>query len=209
MNSAYRLLISHIEKTLQFEFHAGDVSTVTFPHTTGWRTLHSLVLSYITGYSAIIQRKTLPDITVHENETLCLCPGVTHRVEMTTRKPGISRWVHVNYTILGGMDIFTVLAPPAVIKGSSARRIGEFNEALAHLHKQTEMSLNDILREKSITASLLSIIADSSKIRTEALPFLQESDRIAPVLEYIRKYIKTDLQAGVAGKNSRAFVVTV
>jgi transcriptional regulator GlxA family with amidase domain len=98
------------------------------------------------------------------------------------------------------MDIFTVLRPPHIIRGHAAKRIGELNEALAHLHKGAEPSMNGILQEKSIAATLLSVIAECSEVRTETLPLLRTSDRIAPVLEYIRSNLKQDLRREALAK---------
>lgn len=193
MDTGYRQFLDTVDKTLQFQFVKGDISRVVLDYSTGWRTIDAMVLSHLTGYSTLIKRKGKPDLQINSHETICVCPGVHHCIEITPHQCGLCKWSHVNFWILGGIDIFTILDPASVIRGEAAERIGMFNVELVDLSRKTEPSLDDILRKKIISTSLFSIIAENSQMRPDALLLLQNTDRIALVIKHIKENLKSDL----------------
>ncbi len=199
MKSSLKHFIDIVEQTLRFEYQCGDVTRVTYPHDTGWRTLSSLVTACVT-YPAIFKQKKSANVLVDAYSTLCIPPGVHHRIEMASQTSGISRWSHVNFWILEGMDIFTIIKPPLIIKGPIAKQIGDFNESLAFLYKKPVVSLQEVIQKKSLSISLLEQLVSVSELRSKALPMLENSFRFTPVLEYIRHNLKENLGRDVLAK---------
>ena len=88
MDPGLRLLLRVVESSLSFEYEAGDVTRVVWPHSTGWRTLPSLVTAHITGYSAVVHFRNRPDADIRDGDALCTPPGVHRRRRPAWRDSG-------------------------------------------------------------------------------------------------------------------------
>ena len=173
------------EQTLTVEYQSGGITQVSPPHNTGWRTLPGTVTAYITGYKAVISRAGFPDVRLHPGQALCVPQGQHHRVMLTGRAGDVSRWSHVAFRLLGGIDVFSLLDPPLVISGIAARRIGTLNEELTALHATGHASLHGVVRQKALALELLAVLVGQSTVREDRLPSGEAVQQLSGVLEMI------------------------
>ena len=180
------------EARLAFEYHAGGVTTLGSDLTTGWRTLPSLLTANVTCEATLLLRDRDP-VTVRPGQTVCLCPNVFHRIDMTSGKAGISRWSHAAFHILDGIDLFSCIDLPFAIEGTASRRIGETNEALAELHSRASPDLGRIARRKSLGFELLALVAERATVRSDRDVWLLQHPGWSETLEYIGKNLAAPL----------------
>jgi AraC-like DNA-binding protein len=193
MDPGRRLLLHVAESSLSFEYQTGDVTRVTWPHSTGWRTLPSLVTAQISGYAAVVHFEGRADVTVRDGEAICTPPGVRHKSDMTTRRPGTSRWSHTVFRILDGVDVFAILTPPPRLAGAAARAIGDINAELAALSRREEPQLHQVFRHKALGMQLIAVVTEASTVSAHGLDLLQGARRLAPVLARINADLSADL----------------
>jgi len=193
MDPGLRLLLRVVESSLGFEYEAGDVTQVTWPHTTGWRTLPSLVTAHITGYAAVVHFKDRADVPVADGDTICTPPGVYHKSDMVTREPGQSRWSHTLFRVLNGVDVFALVSPPPRLTGRPAQAIGDINEELAGLNRLADPGLHHAFRHKALGMQLVTIVAEASTVPPHSLELLQAAQRLAPVLSAINADLTGEL----------------
>jgi AraC-like DNA-binding protein len=180
------------EETLCFDFLSGGVTPVTYPHVAGWRQLPHLVTAHTT-YESHLRIKGQPDRFVRHGETLCLCLNVNHQIEVVPGSDGISRWSHVSFTILGSVDLFSLLEPPPIIHGNLARQIGDANQSLAEISHENPTTLKQLARKKALGFRLLELVLEQARVREGSAAFLEGAQRLAPVLDYIDRNVEKDL----------------
>ena len=127
MDATVKWISQLAEQTLSVAHYASGVTAVTPTHDTGWNTLPGIANSFISGYAAVLQRPGLPDLPIDPGQSLCVPAGQHHRVTVVGRTSGVSRWTHMSFRLLGGIDIFSYLHTPTVFTGTTARRIGKIN----------------------------------------------------------------------------------
>lgn len=188
MDTKSRWISKLAERTLTLEYQSGGITREhTSQSTTGWRTLPGTLTAFICGYEVVLLRPGMPDLTVHSGEALCVPQGQHHRIDLEGRTGGASRWSHIAFLLLGGMDVFSLLKPPTVITGSAARRIGKINEELAGLHAPGDEHLHRVARRQSLAMELLAILAELSTVRGDHLLAGEAVQRLGNVLELISR----------------------
>jgi AraC family transcriptional regulator, arabinose operon regulatory protein len=187
MDAKMRWISQLAERTLVLEYQCGGVTRVGPGHTTGWRTLPGTLTAFTTGYESLLLRPGQPDLHVHSGQVLCVPQGERHQIDIASRRGGVSRWSHIAFRLLGGIDVFSLLVPPAVLTGAPARRIGTINEELAALHAPGEAPLHRVARRQSLAMELLAILAEHSGVREDRLPAADALPRLGGVLELMAK----------------------
>jgi transcriptional regulator GlxA family with amidase domain len=112
---------------------------------------------------------------------------VRHCIALQT-PVGASRWSHANFTILGGLDVVSLLEPPPRIDGKIAERIGDLNAELAALKQGRSGALEQAVRRKSLGLLLLLQVFEAAGLREKAewsASLLQQHQRLAGVLGYV------------------------
>lgn len=183
------------EETLRFEFLAGAVTPVAYPHTAGWRRLPDLVTAHTTYTSRLLLEGSAP-LRLRPGECLCMGSNVAHRIEVVRGSRGISRWSHTRFTILGSLDVFALLEPPPILHGKRAREIGDVNEELAEATRNGPTSLAEVARKKALGLRLLELVSEASRMREGPGAHLQGAQRLAPVFEHIERNLAKDLGRG-------------
>jgi AraC-like DNA-binding protein len=178
-------LLDLIDETLQFRYFDGAVTPLTLPHTTGWRTLPYLVTAEGEGRGSLEVAGRRPLIG-YGGTAICVPAGVFHCCTMSSKR-GLSRWSCTTYTILGGIDLFTLLDAPLIISGKAARRIGEINAELSEIKKSTQPTLPQRVRRKELGISMFAAILEKSSLRSEHAQLVQDSRRLSPVCQFIRE----------------------
>ncbi|MCW8131277.1 MAG: helix-turn-helix transcriptional regulator [Planctomycetota bacterium] len=192
MPSQTSAILRMAEETLAFDFLAGEVTRVTYPHVAGWRQLPELVTAETT-YTSHLRVEGRRDGMIRHGEALCVCSNVRHQIEVVPGTDGVSRWSHVKFTLLGSVDCFALLEPPFVIPRPLSKKIGDVNEELADLHASGLASLTDAIRRKALGFRLLELVASCSRPRPGGAAFLEGAQRLAPVLTHIDAHLAGDL----------------
>lgn len=180
------------EETLRFDYLAGAVTPVTYPHVAGWRKLPEMVTAHTT-YKSHFRIEGQPERWLRHGETLCVCHGVNHQIEVVPGTDGVSRWSHVDFKILGSVDVFSLLEPPTILRGTLAKKVGDVNEELAEIHQAGLTNLQDVVKKKALGFRLLELVTLEARVREGSSAFLQGAQRLAPVLGYIDQHPEQDL----------------
>jgi AraC-like DNA-binding protein len=178
-------LLRALEETLRFVYQSGDVTPLGYPHATGWRTLPWAVTVQAVGARVCVERDDSKQI-VGDGEAFVIPAGIRHNVDKITVPPSLSRWSHVNFTLFGSVDLFSLLEIPPVLCGTKASEIGEINAALAALNNVAASTVGQVLRKQSLGLRLAAVIADECAMKARAEIFLDGAARLAPVLRHVQ-----------------------
>lgn len=173
------------QRTLTLEYQCGGVTKVPPGHTTGWRTLPGTLTATLAGHETVLQRPGLPDLRVRSGETVFVPQGQHHCLIVTSKCSGVSRWSHISYRLLGGIDVFSLIETPTTLSGRTSAAIGRLNEALAGLRRKEDCQLHTVARRQSLSLELLALLAERSTVRAGTLPMGESLQRLGAVLELI------------------------
>ena len=116
-----------LDQSLRFEFQSGNISPLDRPHSTGWRTLPGLMCSQAHGGTETIHFQDGRSFTARPGEMIVLPAGVFHKVDVVSPKE-VRRWVHVNYFVLGNLDLFLLLDIDVWVEKNLGNRVGDLIE---------------------------------------------------------------------------------
>ncbi|MCE5199168.1 MAG: AraC family transcriptional regulator [Armatimonadota bacterium] len=179
-------LLDLIVESLTFTIHDCGICEVRPGHDTGWRTLPSL-LTASTSYAGTILLSDNRILLCQPNEGVCIPSGVFHRLFPTNDMEGVSRWSHIQYQMLGGLDVFSLFSPPYRLDHHTAERIGGINEQLASLDTDNNASIYNSIKKASLVFELLALVVNISEERRDCLDIISGAKRLYPALNYINK----------------------
>ena len=179
-------LLRLAEDSLTFTWDAGGVTPVAHPHTTAWRTLPSLVTAHVLDADFMIEVEGT-SWRGAPGDCVCLAEDLRHCVTVMPPNPGVSRWSHARFRILGSVDPLRTLVLPTVITGPSAIAIGDVNEALVSLAQPRDLA--ELARRQALGFRLMDLVTSCGQPRPEGIELLRSAERLAPVLAAI----ETDL----------------
>ncbi len=174
-----------LEDSLRVDYQSGAVTSLSGPHTTGWRSLPAIVTAHVPRGRFLIRLENNRSIPIQAGQCVCLSPGTRHCITKTSGKAE-SRWSHINFYILGARNIADLLTLPLIRSGASAKRIGTLNETLAELHQQPPSFLNTLER-KSVGLHLLRELINGCVRKDLDLEHLQRAQRMTPAFEFMHK----------------------
>lgn len=171
-----------IEDTLAFEYQSGGVTTIQLPHSTAWRELPCLLTAQLVSGRSLLEIAGRRPLEIADGALICLAPGVRHCVSLQTAV-GVSRWSHVNFTILGGLDVVSLLQLPPRVTGAAAEQLGNLNAELAALNARSAGALTQAVRRKSLGLRLLLGLIETAGLRE--MPLLRQHQRLAGIFGHI------------------------
>ena len=174
-----------IERSLDVELFDCDVSTCTFPFTTGWRTAPFLVNAHGTGVDSRIDFIDRPSMAMRDGDACCIGAGIRHCITILHPGSGISRWSHIQFTVFASLDLLTVVAPPVILKGRAAIRIGDINTRLTALKQ--DQRIQAVVQRRILLFEFLSTLleAGAGMSQDRGLERLRQVQRVAPALGLI------------------------
>jgi AraC-like DNA-binding protein len=116
---------------------------------------------------------------------------ITHQM-----KAGLfaARWVHLTFSIFDGLDLFSLYVSPMRLTDAKAKRAGELIERLL------SPSPDDMLARLTDTASCIAsawpiaeLVCSVSSPRRDADEVLRRTERLAPLLAYVRQNLGSPL----------------
>lgn len=165
------------------------------PHgTRGWRALPSLlVLVAIKGrYECILENGVR--FTTKPFEALVLPAGVRHQIEFPV--PGVLVAAHLNYRVLGGIDVLRFFKLPHHLPRRAGKPIAELLDRIARNRRTREFRIVSAVTEKSLGFELLALLLRQSASRRIDLSRLLGLQRLSRVLELIHDRIGEQLTIG-------------
>ena len=182
-------LLRLAEESLSFAWDAGGVTPVAHPHSTGWRTLPSLVTAHVLDVHFTIELAGI-SLPRKPGDCLCIAEDLRHCVTLAPPDPGVSRWSHARFRILGSVDPLRTLTLPPVITGPTAIAIGDINEALVPLAQPRDLA--EVARRQALGFRLMELVAGCGQPRPEGIELLRSAERLAPVLAAVESDLGHD-----------------
>jgi len=176
----------------------GDSTPVSLPHDTGWRTLPYLVTAYCDaeGLLAVSGQGVMHG----KNNAIWVPPGIRHRCALV-KGEGISHWSCTSFRIAGCLDLCALLETPFVLSSNSGKRIGNINQELAYLSRQSP-DLRHVIRRKELGFSMLLAGIEVSRWRSESHSLAIEAQRLASVLSHIEANLSKPLRVAELAKRA-------
>jgi AraC-like DNA-binding protein len=185
MSDARNDFLKLAEQTLNFEMLCvGDNSG---GHYTGWRTLPCAVISHFTGTTLHLDLDA--GTLKARDRAYCMTPGIHH---CSRSEGGRCRWIHANFTLFGGVNIFTFLSLPPILSRKASNQAAHLNGALAALDSDLA-TLKDIIIRKSLGFQLLVAILEDATLRQDHPAFIEGAQRLSPALMYIRENLSRSI----------------
>ncbi len=184
-----RALTDLIERTLEFSWHAGDVTPVSDPHDTGWRTLPYLVTASGTARGALhLQDQVLIG---EGGGGICVVPQLLHRCQLLAPS-GVSTWSCTSYTILGGIDLFALVTLEPIVAARQAELMNRINADLAAFHRSqcgAGLGLVQLATRKRLGFALLEVVLGNARWLPEQELLVGHCQQLAPVFAHIRDHL--------------------
>lgn len=198
-----------LEQSLRFEYQRAGLAPLKRPHSTGWRVLPGLMLSQAHQGSEIMYLPSGANICAHKGELIVLPAGVRHKVDVAAPRE-LRRWAHVNYFILGRLDLFSLLTIPPVISKKTGEAVGDliqvWLEATRHVNEYPVL-LN--ARRNEFGFRVLSMLARVCPLKVGVAERIHQAQRLQTVTEYIHQHyhqpLKRDDLARMAGLSAAQF----
>ena len=102
-----------------------------------------------------------------------------------------ARWLHARFLLFATFDFTALLSLPGKATGTHSRQLGAIIAQLLRL-KQTE-TLAQIPLRNELAFRTLRILSEISPLSRTGMAFLDEAERLAPVLAFIRRHLAEPL----------------
>ncbi|MHB9026418.1 MAG: helix-turn-helix domain-containing protein [Armatimonadota bacterium] len=182
-----------LEQSLRVEVLSGDVTPIG-AHTTGWRVLPGMVIACLRpGHG----RLALEDGSIHdvqEGTAVAVPGGMLHRIDIFHPRC-ISRWVHVNFYVLGKLDLLQLLDLPPVIPPPRSEKIGAAIEEWT-TQRDGWLSLGSLyarVKQIEFGLRLLGYLLEEMDLRDNAGRQLARIHSVWPAIEYMHTHYQEPL----------------
>lgn len=182
-------LLQVIEASLDFRYYrGGNYKTIISDQ---WSSMPHMVVGQIIGDSLKTINVHGGHHLVHDGNGYCAQAGILRRSLHMHQRRAMFHWAHLDFFILGGIDLGRLVRFPRVLPTTIGNRIGKINRAL--LKTLNHFDLNNIVARKRLGMELLSLLlADpTTEINSENLHVLQ---RVQPALIHMQEHIADPLQ---------------
>jgi AraC-like DNA-binding protein len=188
------LLPKLLRESLRFEYQAGGLARLRGPHTTGWRVLSGLMLSQAHRGAERLFLEGGRQVLARTGELIVLPAGVRHKVDVAGAGE-VRRWVHVNYFVLDGLDLFSLLDVPPLFGKELGRRIGGLIRERLALERSSgaEFSLAHAAQSNEFGFKLLGLLAGVCRPKAGLDRRLEGLQRLWPVIEHLRRNFRQPL----------------
>lgn len=186
--------VAALEQGLEFTFLEGRETHCPFPHTTGWRTLPFSVFSCPLDHFGAIEVEGRSPVVIQPGEGFLLPTGVRHKCDSPEAGGMRALWMHFSIRMFGGLDLFTFMEPPGIIRREEA---GEGCEALREvIAAYTIPPPNPVagmaLRRKAVGCFLI-FLANVCRVKDDIAQMIAASQRVQPILAHIQEHYADDL----------------
>ena len=104
------------------------------------------------------------------------------------------KWVHFHFSVFGAIDFTSMLDMPLKLDIATAAKFGEVIDELLSL-QEAESGIAGLAKRGELSFKLLRLVCSVSKPKEDALVFLESSQRLKSVLDYMKRNLhsKTDV----------------
>ncbi len=192
---AFTSIDRFLDDTLLVKFIEGGHSTVSYPYTTGWRTMPYAMVAHWQGGDIRYERAGEPPLHVRAGSVLLAPADLAHCVTLASSGTVTCRWAHVHMTICSGLDLLRLLQAPPVIAGTAAAQLGDLCLALANAHDAPHPSaLIGIARTRSLEYQLLEALLALLDWSSTTMENVRSISQVLPVLVYIQEHFTADIR---------------
>jgi len=174
---------------MQFEYVAGAVTPISYPHDTGRRIMPYSLSTQIIGDPVILELSDGTTNSFGHGEALIIPEGIPHKLTMTDGGRATSRWAHFRFTVFETVDALGFCHMPLLIRGKVAKEIGDLCQGMAEKFNCLETEL-DFMRMAAVKASgfrLVELIFQNSKFRSDFRETGEICQRLSPVIKYLKE----------------------
>lgn len=200
-----------IEQSLQFEYYAGILPDDSpSGASTGWRSLPFSVFSYVVKGQFCLHVPGQPTpVPIVPGGAVFVPRGLAHKIDVGPRRSW-GAWCHLNYTIMGTVDFFSLIdLPPVMSPRLAAEPIHICRELLSLQTSRDRDPLWRASRTKALGFQLLTQLIGIAKPKPGYDQFLVRGRTLEPVLQYIQRHLAEPLTidklARVAGCSRSGF----
>lgn len=198
-----------LEQSLRFEYQSAGLAPLKRPHTTGWRVLPSLMLSQARRGGEIMYLSSNESRAARDGELIVLPAGVRHKVDVTTPRE-LRRWAHINYFIIGHLDLFSLLTIPTVIPKKRGDAVGDTIQAwLESIHHFNRNPVELNAKRNEFGFQILGLLVPVCPLKAGMHEIISQTHRLQTVIEYIHQHyhqsIRRDDLARRAGLSAAQF----
>lgn len=110
---------------------------------------------------------------------------VVHRVDSATGRVAF-RFVHLRFTLWGGVDVFALMRPPRLFTGTEAAEMTGLIDGLLHIG-DAGTALERLARRQELAFGLLRCLTIGADFHPDAPDILDRQSRLLPVLRLLRE----------------------
>lgn len=179
---------SEAADSLHFEYLDGAVTPVEPGFATGVRTLPYFVIAQVTSGAVAMEIANAPARLVAPGEALCVAPGITHQMVDRSGRANVSRWCHVNFHLMGTLDVAALMDLTQVISAPLSERVGTICATLAQWNAGSgsgDPSFAALLHQRALGLELLSLLLEATPPEPPRARRWRELTQILPVLEEV------------------------
>jgi AraC-like DNA-binding protein len=199
------ILYNHfLLESISYEYCEGSAKKVTPAHNTGWRAMpfSVIICTYAEDYICeIFGGKTY---TIHKGQAVYVPADVKHK--MISKKETIMSFLHIQFTILGTIDILSLFDVPHIFDTDKGKIIGECIDLLnTNYFDDSELfPINTMLEQRNAAFRLLQTIISASSMDDNSPKMLSNILKIYPVLSHIQKNASS-----IAGRKELSDVMNI
>ena len=198
-----------LEQTLRFEYQSAGLAPLKRPHSTGWRVLPGLMLSQAHRGSEIMYLPSGEKICARTGELIVLPAGARHKVDVASPLE-LRRWAHVNYFMLGRLDLFSLMTIPPVISKKTGEAVGDLiQDWLESTRRASEDPVLLNARRNEFGFRVLGLLAGVCPVKVGVEKRIRQAQQLRAVTEYIHQHyhepLRRDDLARMAGLSSAQF----
>lgn len=206
-----RIIGDILAHTLRTECVQTGVTALPATHSTGWRAMPFFMYSQVGAGAERIWLEDGRCVTARTGEMIVLPAGVRHKVDVASRRE-VRQWAHVNYIILGNLDLFTILEAPIVVDKATGETAGAvIREWVRHEPRDEDNPLLPAVRQQEFSLRLLALIAPVCRIKPGARELMEGLRRLDPVIQHMQRHLDRSMSrddlARMAGLSPAQFHV--
>ena len=153
-----------------------------------WLQLPEYVVGQIHGGTIHMEPKNQPPQEIQDGEAYILPANTTHRYWIHNGGDMYISNAHILYRALGGFDLLSFFACPAVLRGEVAERVGDICRDMVDLSRPGA-SVAALARKQSLALELLAVILDHSAPLGPGTHPLAAVARLRPALDHINAHL--------------------
>lgn len=184
-----------IRESLQFQLLDADTYCCEELTIIGWRNVPFMMVVHQETGACSIEVEAQETHRLTGQGTVLVVPEVNHRISCAGPYPSTGSWCHVNFSIMGTVDLLSFLAIPLTAEQAASRTIGTILDQLVEVHHEEERHrLPVIAREKELGFRLLTVLLTLSEFKLDWPDFRANTGRILPVLQFVKDNLRNRIR---------------